>query len=105
MKYVLQRCVVCPKYQVLILCDESEASRLPNACNKMEARKKGAQRISEEDHGRLLDEITRTEILEFVEAEDDIMDYSGREGEQSMDDGDEQPIDDDDEQWMDDDVD
>jgi hypothetical protein len=68
--------------------------------------------VSEQDHGRLLDEITRMEILEFVEDKDDIMDHSGSEGElqsmddgeqQSMDDGDdEQPMDEDDEQSMDD---
>jgi hypothetical protein len=87
----------------LILYDESEADRLPNACNKTEGRNKGAQRIFEQDHGRLLDEITRMEILEFVEAEDAIMDYSGSEGEQPMDD-DEHSMDDD-EQSMNDDVD
>jgi hypothetical protein len=54
----------------------------------MEDRKKGAQRISKEDHSHLLDEITRMEILEFVEAEGDIMNNSGNKGEQSMDDGD-----------------
>jgi hypothetical protein len=80
----------------LLLCNESEESRLPNACNKTEARSKGAQKISEQDHGRLLDEITRMEILEFVEDKDDIMEYSGSEGEQSMDEG-EQSMDDDDE--------
>jgi hypothetical protein len=79
----------------LILCDESEDSRLPNTCNKTQARNKGAQKISEQDHGRLLDEITRMEMLEFVEDEDDIMDYSGSEGEQSIDEG-EQSMDDDD---------
>jgi hypothetical protein len=90
----------------LILHEESEGSRLPNTCNKTEARSEGAQKVSEQDHGRLLDEITRMEILEFVEAEDDIMDYSGSEGEQSMDDGEDEPMDDgdDEEQSMMDDV-
>jgi hypothetical protein len=59
--------------------------------------------ISEQDHGRLLDEITRVEILEFAEAEDDIMDYSGSEGEQSMDDDEQLMYDD--EQSMNDDAD
>jgi hypothetical protein len=90
----------------LILHEESEGSRLPNTCNKTEARSEGAQKVSEQDHGRLLDEITRMEILEFVEAEDDIMDHSGSEGEQSMDDGEDEPMDDgdDEEQSMMDDV-
>ena len=79
----------------LHLSEESEDTRLPNTCNKTEARSKGAQKISEQDHGRLLDEITRMEILDFVEDEDDILDYSGSEGEQSDDEG-EQSMDDDD---------
>ena len=43
----------------------------------MEARRKGALRISEHDHGCLLDEISRMEIIDFVEDEDDIRDFSG----------------------------
>jgi hypothetical protein len=70
----------------LTLHDESEGSRLPNSCNKTEARRKGALKLSEPDHGRLLDEISRMEILDFVEEEDDIMDCSGSDGEQSLDD-------------------
>jgi hypothetical protein len=66
---------------------EAEGSRLPNSCNKTEARRKGALRVSEHDHSRLLDEISRMEILEFEEEEDDIMDCSGDDGgEQSLDD-------------------
>ena len=79
----------------LKLTQESQDCPLPNACNKNEARSKGAQKISEQDHGRLLDEIARMEILDFVEDEDDILDYSGSEGEQSVDEG-EQSMDDDD---------
>jgi hypothetical protein len=41
-------------------------------------------------------------MLEFVEDEDDIMDYSGSEGEQSIDEG-EQSMDDDDDDDEDDD--
>ena len=70
----------------LTLHDELGGSRLPNTCNKAEARRKGAQRLSEHDHSRLLDEISRMEILEFDEDEDDIMDFLDSEGEQSMDD-------------------
>ena len=72
----------------LTLFDEMEGSRLPNTCNKTEARRKGAQKVSEHDHGRLLDEISRMEIIEFVEDEDDIMNCSGgeEEEEESMDD-------------------
>jgi hypothetical protein len=70
----------------LTLHDESEGRRLPNSCNKTEARRKGALKLSEPDHGRLLDEISRMEILDFVEEEDDIMDCSGSDGEQSLDD-------------------
>jgi hypothetical protein len=89
----------------LILHEELEGSRFPNTCNKTEAKSEGAQKVWEQDHGRLLDEITRMEILEFVEAEDDIMDHSGSEGEQSMDDGEDEPMDDgDDEYSMMDDV-
>jgi hypothetical protein len=52
----------------------------------MEARRKGAQKVSEFDHDRLLDEISKMEILDFVEDEDDIMDCSGSDGDQSMED-------------------
>jgi hypothetical protein len=79
----------------LILHDESEDSRLPNACNKTEARNEGAQKMSKQDHGHPLNEITRMEMLEFVEDEDDIMDCSGSKGKQSIDEG-EQSMDDDD---------
>ena len=65
--------------------------QLPNTCNKSEAKRKGARKVSEYDHCRLLDEISRMDILEFVEDEDDIMDCSGGEGEeQSMDEDDEE---------------
>ena len=74
----------------LKLGSELNGSSLPNSCNKMEARRKGALRISEHDHGRLLDEISRMEIIDFVEDEDDIMDCSGSDdGEESIDDDDE----------------
>jgi hypothetical protein len=56
-------------------------------CNKTEARNKGSQKILEEDQGHLLDEITRMELLKFVEDEDEIMDYSGSKGEAFMNDG------------------
>jgi hypothetical protein len=71
---------------LLALHHESKGSRLPNSCNKTEARRKGALKVSEHDHGRLLDEISRMEILDFVEEEDDIRDCSGSDGEQSLDD-------------------
>jgi hypothetical protein len=70
----------------LALHHESEGSRLPNFCNKTEARRKGALKVSEHDHGRLLDAISRMEILDFVEEEDNIRDCSGSDGEQSLDD-------------------
>jgi hypothetical protein len=45
-------------------------------------------KVSAHDHGRLLEEISRMEIIDFVEDEDGIMDCSGSEvdGEQSLDD-------------------
>jgi hypothetical protein len=70
----------------LMLHDELVVCRLPNTCNKIEVRSKGAQRVSEHDHSRLLDEISRMEILQFDEDEDNIMDCSGSKGDQSMDD-------------------
>jgi hypothetical protein len=70
----------------LLLHDELVGSQLPNTCNKTEARSKGAQRVSEHDHSRLLDKISRMEILEFDEDEDNIIDCLGSEGDQSMDD-------------------
>jgi hypothetical protein len=85
-------CTTVRLQQVIVadlkLQNESDGSRLPNSCNKTEARRKGASKLSEPDHGRLLDEISRMEILDFVEEEDDIMDCSGSEEEeqQSMDD-------------------
>jgi hypothetical protein len=71
----------------LVLYEESEGSRLPNSCNKTEARQKEAQKVSkhDHDHGRLLDEISRMDILDFVEDEDNIMDHLGSKGEQSTD--------------------
>jgi hypothetical protein len=67
----------------LVLVDNEQ---LPNTCNKLEAKRKGAQKVSKYDHFHLLDEISRMDILEFVEDEDHIMDCSGSEGEQqSMD--------------------
>jgi hypothetical protein len=86
----VEMCTTVRLQQVIVasltLHDESEGSRLPNSCNKTEARRKGALKLSEPDHGRLLDEISRMEILDFVEEEDDIMDCSGSDGEQSLDD-------------------
>ena len=87
-------CTTVRLQQVIIadlkLQNESDRGRLPNSCNKTEARRKGALKLSDQDHGRLLDEISRMEILDFVEEEDDIMDCSGSDGEeQSMDDDDE----------------
>jgi hypothetical protein len=70
----------------LTLHNKSEGSRLPNSCNKTEARRKGALKLSEPDHSHLLDEISQVEILGFVEEEDDIMDCSESDGEQSLDD-------------------
>jgi hypothetical protein len=70
----------------LALHHKSEGSRLPNSCNKTEARRKGALKVSKHDHGRLLDEISIMEILNFVEEEDDIRDCSRSDGEQSLDD-------------------
>jgi hypothetical protein len=69
----------------LLLCNESEGSWLPNTCNKIEARCKGARKVSEYDHSRMLDKISRMDILEFSEDEDDIMDCSGSDGGQSSD--------------------
>ncbi len=67
----------------LILYDELEGStRLPSTCNKM----KGAQKVSKHDHSHLLNEISRMDILDFVEDEDDIMDWLGSKGEQFRDD-------------------
>ena len=63
------------------------SSILPNLCNKTEARRKGALRVSEHDHGCLLDEISRMEIIDFVEDKDDILECSGSDdGEESTDD-------------------
>jgi hypothetical protein len=68
----------------LMLHDELENNWLPNTCNETKTRRKGAQKVSEHDHGHLIDEISRMKILEFDENEDSIMDCSGSEGEQSM---------------------
>jgi hypothetical protein len=66
-----------------MLYNELEGSRLPNTCNKME----GAQKVFEHDHtSHLLDEISRMDIMDFVEDEDDIMDCLGSKGEQFRDD-------------------
>jgi hypothetical protein len=70
----------------MTLHDELGGSRLPNTCNKTEARHKGAQRVSNHDNSRLLEEISRMEILKFDEDEDRIMDCLGNKGEQSIDD-------------------
>jgi hypothetical protein len=55
----------------LLLCNELEGSWLPDTCNKIEARPKGARRVSEYDHSRILEEISRMDILELFEDEDD----------------------------------
>jgi hypothetical protein len=68
----------------LMLYDDLEGSRLPYTCNETKTRCKGVQKESK-DHAHLIDEISRMEILEFDEDDDNIMDCSGSEGEQSMD--------------------
>ena len=51
----------------LALLPISTQNKLPNTCNKKEAKKYGAKRISNEDHDMLLDEINRRSILEYCE--------------------------------------
>jgi hypothetical protein len=51
----------------LALMPISKQNKLPNACNKREATKLGAKRISNEDHEIFLDEINRRSILDYYE--------------------------------------
>ncbi len=50
---------------------ESTTSKLPNTCNKVAARSKGARMINVNDHEKIVDEIARRAILDFYEEEDD----------------------------------
>jgi hypothetical protein len=51
----------------LALMPISKQNKLPNTCNKREATKLGAKRISNEDHEIFLDEINRRGILDYYE--------------------------------------
>jgi hypothetical protein len=50
---------------------ESTTSKLPNTCNKVAARSKGARMINVNDHEKIVDKIARRAILDFYEEEDD----------------------------------
>jgi hypothetical protein len=69
-----------------MLYNELEDIRLPNTCNKMETRHKGAQKISKHDHGRLLDESPFWILLEMKTKSWIVQEARESEGEQSMDD-------------------
>ena len=60
--------------QVVASCLEmaviSNDNKLPNTCNKPVATRRGAQRISNDDHEEILDEIARREALEYEEEEE-----------------------------------
>jgi hypothetical protein len=61
----------------LSLLAESELGpTLPSGCNRRQAREKGARLLTAVDHGRLLDEIQRRQVVDFVEETDDIMEVS-----------------------------
>jgi hypothetical protein len=55
----------------LALLSISNQNKLPNTCNKREATKIGAKRISNKDHDLFLDEINRRSILEYCENSSD----------------------------------
>jgi hypothetical protein len=49
---------------------ESPTSKLPNTCNKVAARSKGARKSYENDHDKIVDAIAHRAILDFYEEED-----------------------------------
>jgi hypothetical protein len=55
---------------------ESEANPLPNNCQKEEARRLGARKVTVESHLGLLDEISRREIIQIEEDDDDVLQNS-----------------------------
>ena len=65
----------------LELVGESNGCRLPRTCNIAEAQGKGAKRISDLSHERILDEINRRDALafeeDFEETEDEVDEGSG----------------------------
>jgi hypothetical protein len=60
----------------LSLESESEANPLPNNCQKVEARRLGAKKVTIESHLGLLDEISRREIIQIEEDDDDVLENS-----------------------------
>jgi ABC-type Zn2+ transport system substrate-binding protein/surface adhesin len=54
----------------LVICFQWTTSKLPNTCNKVAARSKGAQMIIENDHKKIVDKIACCAILDFYEEED-----------------------------------
>jgi hypothetical protein len=51
----------------LFLHPISSEKKLPNNCNKVEAKKLGAKHVSNESHKEILDEIARRAALDHVE--------------------------------------
>ena len=51
----------------LDLLEPSEMVKLPRTCNRREALKKGALRLSDSSHEKILDEINRRDVLNFEE--------------------------------------
>jgi ABC-type Zn2+ transport system substrate-binding protein/surface adhesin len=72
---------------------ESTTSKLPNTCNKVAARSKGARMINMNDHKKIVGEIARRAILDCYEEEDD-----DNEEEEEDDDDEEEDDNDDDEE-------
>jgi hypothetical protein len=58
------------------LVEESEAEgfMLPKTCNRSQARRLQGRKVM--SHESLLDEITRRDVIEFIEEEDDVLEHS-----------------------------
>jgi hypothetical protein len=74
-----------------IQSESTTTSKLPNTCNKVAARRKGARMMDKIDHEKIVDEIARRAILDFYEEEEDDDD----DEEEEDDDNDEEEHDDD----------
>ena len=66
----------------------SDEVKLPSTCNRSEATRKGATRLSDDSHLKILDEINRRDVLDYEEDDDssDNDSDSCSDGEESSDD-------------------
>jgi hypothetical protein len=66
----------------------SQMNKLPNTCNKPEARRLGAKHVSDEQHEEILDEIARRAALDHDEMPENESDSNSDSHSSSSDDSD-----------------